>query len=198
MSTRRSRLIAAIAVLFALSAVFPAGIFAQRLVETSDPSHPKVKYADSLVSLNDRCIVAGSKLSTTIRPVYVSNAPIGFCCTRCPNVFVKEPEHYLSFREVEVPCAVRPSRTAQLIPALRTRLNHEIFYFSSAEARDRFLKDPFRYCGYLTDPISKVRFRPEATSPRMEFGGRTYYFESDSTLARFKAEPEAHADRTGA
>jgi len=111
---------------------------------------------------------------------------------------VKDPEHYLTYRETQVPCAVHPTRTAQLIPAMRARINHEIFYFSGAEARQRFLKDPTRYCGYLTDPVSRARFRPDEDSPRLEFGDRQYYFQSDSTRNRFGADPGAHAERSGA
>jgi hypothetical protein len=52
---------------------------AQRYVATADTSHPRVKFADSLVSANDRCIVAQNKLNRRVRPVYVNGVPIGFC-----------------------------------------------------------------------------------------------------------------------
>jgi len=48
-------------------------------VPTEDPAHPRIRYADSLVSLNDRCAVRQGKLSTTYAPVYVNGRPIGFC-----------------------------------------------------------------------------------------------------------------------
>jgi|CXWL01.1.fsa_nt_gi hypothetical protein len=51
----------------------------QRFVTTTDPEHPRLKYADSLVSLNDRCIVRMVKLNPKVRPVYVSRMPVGFC-----------------------------------------------------------------------------------------------------------------------
>lgn len=111
---------------------------------------------------------------------------------------MKDPEQYLISRETKVPCAVYPTRDAQLVPAMRERLNHEIFYFSGAGARRKFLEHPTRYCGYLTDPVSGARFRPDADSPRLEFGGRPYYFQSDSTRNRFGADPEAYAERSGA
>jgi YHS domain-containing protein len=111
---------------------------------------------------------------------------------------VKDPDHYLTYREVEVPCAVHPTRKAQLIPAMRVQLNYEIFYFSGAEALQQFKKNPTRYCGYLTDPVSAVRFRPTAKSPRLDFGGRPYYFQSDSTQRSFRNEPEKYAERSGA
>jgi hypothetical protein len=70
---------AAVGALLALATLAPSALRAERFVETADPGHPKIKYSDSLVSLNDRCIVAGNKLNLKIRPVYVSGAPIGFC-----------------------------------------------------------------------------------------------------------------------
>ncbi len=51
----------------------------QHHVPGSDAEHPRVQYADSLVSLNDRCIVRQNKLNTRIPPVYVNGKPIGFC-----------------------------------------------------------------------------------------------------------------------
>ena len=52
---------------------------AQRLVPTADPAHPRLKFADSLTSPNDRCIVSHAKLNPKVRPVYVNGVPIGFC-----------------------------------------------------------------------------------------------------------------------
>ena len=71
----------------ALAAVLVTGITAaasgpasaQRKVPTKDPAHPRVKYADSLVSLNDRCIVRAGGLNPIFKPVYVNGKPIGFC-----------------------------------------------------------------------------------------------------------------------
>lgn len=51
----------------------------QILVPTDDPEHPRVRYADSLLSENDRCPVRTGKLNPTYLPVYVNGRPIGFC-----------------------------------------------------------------------------------------------------------------------
>jgi len=59
-------------------AVVPA-VEAQRYVATADSSRPRLKFADSLVSANDRCIVAQEKLNPKVRPVYVNGVPMGFC-----------------------------------------------------------------------------------------------------------------------
>ncbi len=76
---RRLRWTAALGAVLALAMLAPAALFAQRYVPTQDPDHPLMKYGDSLVSLNDRCVVAGNKLNLKVRPVYVSGRPIGFC-----------------------------------------------------------------------------------------------------------------------
>ena len=70
---RRSLWVASLAMFVGASA------WAQHHVPGSDPEHPRIQYADSLVSLNDRCIVRQNKLSTSIPPVYVNGMPIGFC-----------------------------------------------------------------------------------------------------------------------
>jgi hypothetical protein len=70
--------LAAAALLFALAAgMSPKAL--GRAVPGREPGYHLVKYADSLVSLNDRCMVRSSRLNTHVRPVYVSGRPLGFC-----------------------------------------------------------------------------------------------------------------------
>jgi hypothetical protein len=69
-----SLLIAAVALL-----LVPASGVAQHYVATQDSLHPRIKYADSLVSANERCMVAQQKLNVRVRPVYVNGVPMGFC-----------------------------------------------------------------------------------------------------------------------
>jgi len=44
-----------------------------------DSLHPRVQYKDGSISLNDRCAVRMTRLSRSMRPVYVNGQPIGFC-----------------------------------------------------------------------------------------------------------------------
>jgi len=69
------------ALLLALGAAYlaPAPGEAQRYVATADSLHPRIKYADSLVSANERCMVAQQKLNRRVRPIYVNGVPMGFC-----------------------------------------------------------------------------------------------------------------------
>ena len=50
-------------------------------VELLDPSAelPKIRFADGLISVNDRCPVTKRKLSVSFPPVYVNGMAIGFC-----------------------------------------------------------------------------------------------------------------------
>lgn len=98
---------------------------------------------------------------------------------------------------IKVPCPVDPKRTAIIDSDLRVRLNMEMFFFSSRVAMRRFLADPIRYCGKLTDPVTQERFRPTATSPRTTYRDRTFYFEADSTRASFMASPDSLSVRRG-
>lgn len=44
-----------------------------------ESAFPKIRFADGLVSVNDRCPVTKRKLSVHFPPVYVNGQPIGFC-----------------------------------------------------------------------------------------------------------------------
>lgn len=63
--------------IFVLAIATPA--LAQHYVAMPDSAHPRLRYADSLTSLNDRCAVSHAKLNPKVRPVYVNGQPIGFC-----------------------------------------------------------------------------------------------------------------------
>ena len=197
MGARRPwRMAAALVLLGSLTSWAGAG-WAQRYVPGSEPSFPRIRYPDSLDSRNDRCIVAGNRLNTKIRPTYVNGLPIGFCCSRCPGIFALEPERYLRLRHVELPSALDPSRPARIEPAFRARVNHELYYFADSALLRRFEADPLRSCGVVTDPVSRRRFRPNARSPRMNHRGRPYFFQSRLDLEVFSALPDSFANRRG-
>lgn len=70
------------------------------------------------------------------------------------------------------------------------RLNYEAYFFADAWERERFLSDPVAYCGLLTDPVSRVRFRPVPDSPRSVHAGVTYYFQDAANRVYFESDPE--------
>jgi len=79
-NTPRCRGVASAALLAGLTLLAVAvPALAQIHVLTKDPEHPLVQYADSLLSLNDRCIVRGGTLNPAYKAVYVNGRPIGFC-----------------------------------------------------------------------------------------------------------------------
>ena len=67
------------ALALALAAVTAAAARAQVYVPQADLSFPKIRYADSLESMNDRCMVRQARLGLSHPPVYVSRRPVGFC-----------------------------------------------------------------------------------------------------------------------
>ena len=72
------------------------------------------------------------------------------------------------------------------------RLNYEAYFFGSLWNRERFLSDPLIYCGLLTDPITRNRFRPSNESPRTSHEGVTYYFETEVARVEFKKAPDLY------
>lgn len=198
MSRRLSGPALALAVAAALAAGGSLPGDAARYVPQADKAHPKIRYDDSLTSINDRCAVQEGGLSPAIRPVYVNAKPVGFCCTTCPAVFVQGPEPYLQRMKASFSDPVHPARPARIQASLRYHVNWEVFYFADRAGMDEFRKHPTRYCGWLTDPVSGVRFRPGEKSPRAIHAGRSFYFTGDSTRTKFMAAPIAYAYRKGA
>jgi YHS domain-containing protein len=72
------------------------------------------------------------------------------------------------------------------------RLNYEAFFFGDPWSRERFLADPTDFCGLLTDPVSKQRFRPARGAESVRHEGVAYFFESEVTRARFEEAPERY------
>jgi len=106
-------------------------------------------------------------------------------------VFVKDPEVYLNDLEIEVACAVNPRVKAQIEKESCSIVNYEIYFFSEAREKKAFDKDPLAYCGILTDPVSKQRFKPSKKAKGQWFADRAWYFVSDSTQALFAAMPDS-------
>jgi YHS domain-containing protein len=102
---------------------------------------------------------------------------------------VKGPEPYLNDFQIQLPCCVDSTQLAILDPEHRAFVNHEVYFFSSDAARDQFNAEPYRYTGLVTDPVSLSRFQPTSASQHRSAAGRLFYFESDSTLARFDDDP---------
>lgn len=102
---------------------------------------------------------------------------------------MEDPEIYLNELGLAFSCVVDPSRPAILDAAHRLLVNHEVYFFSSEQARAAFRKDPIRWCGLVTDPVTGLRFRPGRASPRLEYEGRPYYFASRGSRKTFRADP---------
>jgi len=94
---------------------------------------------------------------------------------------------------IKVACVVDPTATAILDEAHRVFVNYEAYYFSSAKTRRAFGQEPWRYTGLLTDPVSRERFQPDATSPTTEHEGRRFFFSSAANAQTFDQDPATYA-----
>ena len=90
---------------------------------------------------------------------------------------------------------IYPARVASYDPKMRVFVNQEAYFFSGNDTKKRFLADPVRYSGPLTDPVSQKRFQPTPRSPHAKYEDRIYYFESDVTQRQFAASPKDFARR---
>ena len=106
---------------------------------------------------------------------------------------MKDPEVYLTALELAVPCAVSDYDPARLDAEHRSYVNWEVYFFSNLARKAEFEDDPLRYCGTVSDPVSKERFSPTTASPRYDYNGRPYYFSSQATMATFRTMPDSLA-----
>jgi YHS domain-containing protein len=111
---------------------------------------------------------------------------------------VQDPERYLEEERIRLICAVHPNRRARLDPEFRAFVNHEVFFVHDKGALRTFRRNPIRYSGLLTDPVTRVRFQPTSRSPRWDYRGRPYYFQDRLNLRTFQAMPDSFAVRKGA
>jgi anti-sigma-K factor RskA len=54
-------------------------VISQRKAPAPATNFFPITYSDSLVSVNDRCMVRHGKLNPDVHPVYVNGMPMGFC-----------------------------------------------------------------------------------------------------------------------
>lgn len=57
----------------------PGATHAQVVLPLPAPPFQKLKFADSLTSVNDRCVITHNRLNSAIHPLYVNGQPVGFC-----------------------------------------------------------------------------------------------------------------------
>jgi YHS domain-containing protein len=84
---------------------------------------------------------------------------------------------------------VDPRELASLDPALRTRVNGEIYRFARVETLSRFRRDPRRWCGIVRDPVSGQVFVPGPSARRLDWVDGPYFFTCDSTRLEFCRNP---------
>ena len=177
--------------LFLAALLLASTAHAQRFVPSADSAKPRILFPDSMLSWNDRCPVTREKLSVDIAPVFVNSRPVAFCCNGCVAEFTLNPARYMRRMHATLADPVNPQVPATLDSASFVRVNHEIYFLHDAESRAAFEKDPIKYTGPLTDPVSLVRFQPTPKSPHLVSHGKPFYFSGSATFSTFQAAPDS-------
>lgn len=99
---------------------------------------------------------------------------------------------YVKRTGLQFACYMDPDRTAVIDGAFAARLNYETYFFADSAARETFRADPVQFCGMLTDPVTKQRFRPSDASPSYTHEKVLYLFESLDTYEAFVSMPNKH------
>jgi YHS domain-containing protein len=102
---------------------------------------------------------------------------------------VQDPKLYIQQLELTVPCVIAPERNAVLDSAHRTLIGYESYFFSDLDAKARFDREPEKFCGPLTDPVTLRHFNPNSESPRLIHNERLYIFATDSSRTAFVMMP---------
>jgi len=92
-----------------------------------------------------------------------------------------------------LPCWFNLTRPAVLDAEHRTTIGYESFFFSDSTSKARFDSDITSYCGVLTDPVTKQRFRPDHINPKMVYNQQVYFFATQANLQKFEGMPDMYA-----
>lgn len=106
---------------------------------------------------------------------------------------MQDPEIFLTDLGIRLSGAVNPDRPAVDDAAHRMSVGYESYFFSDSAAMQTFRDDLLKYCGVLTDPVKRARFRPDLSSPTVSHNNRTYVFASDSSRQAFDMMPDTYA-----
>jgi hypothetical protein len=52
---------------------------AHQVLPSLDPDHPRLRFLDGSISLNDRCPITGGRLNPHMDSVLINGRSIGFC-----------------------------------------------------------------------------------------------------------------------
>lgn len=106
---------------------------------------------------------------------------------------MQDPEIFLTDLGIRLSCAVDPAKPAVVDAAHRIAVGYESYFFSDSAAMQTFRDNLIQYCGTLTDPVTRERFRPDQSSPISTLRDRMYVFASDSSRQAFDMMPETYA-----
>ena len=96
---------------------------------------------------------------------------------------------FIEAKGIELNGYLDPSRPALLDAEHRLRINYENFFFADRANYNRFVTELTRYCGLLTDPVTKRRFHPTPDAHRTTYEGVVYLFQDGRSAEAFRADP---------
>lgn len=105
---------------------------------------------------------------------------------------MQDVPYFLQRKKLEFQGYIDPTRPALMDSAHVMRVNYETYLFADTFGRETFRADPVRYCGLVTDPVSRVRFRPAPDAPRTTHERVLYLFQDAANLETFESDPDLY------
>jgi YHS domain-containing protein len=139
-----------------------------------------------------KCLVTGKEIEITAKTprVYIQGKPSYFCCENCPKTFQKTPEKFV---KPSGNCPIFGTQLTTLKPELRLVINNGLWYVCCPGCVDGVAKQPSKLKEPLIDVVSGKPFTVTDTSPRSEFNGQTYYFETAFNKQTFDLDSPKYA-----
>lgn len=130
------------------------------------------------------------KVTEKTPKIIVNFDPVYFLTEANRALFVKAPEKYL--RKLQQQCPVRglkgtPKKSNRLV------VNGGLYYFCCTACPNEFLKNPGDYSAPLKDPVTGEKFSLTADGPRLKVGDAYWYFSTEESMAKFKADPAKYS-----
>lgn len=138
-----------------------------------------------------KCVVSGQEVELTDKTpsARIQGKKVYFCCQNCPKAFAKTPEKFV---KTTVACPLMKTDVAAPKAAERVVINNGLWYVCCAGCVDGLGGNP-AVLKELDDVVSGKTFKVKENSPRAEFKGQIYLFESPETKAAFEKDPEKYA-----
>jgi YHS domain-containing protein len=141
------------------------------------------------------CLVDYTQFNVTPQSlaVYINDSPRFFCSAVCRSKFASWPEKYA--RDLVVYCTVQPNFKGWIQLSRRLEVNNGLYYLCCDPCVGYMRDKPWFYLKEteILDPINGHWFKPVEGTPRTNFKGQIYLFETGESKAAFDKEPDRYA-----